>query len=144
MLCTSLYRKTLSCYNWRCFVLKSLSTLCWSQCMRQRGNQWVSPSSTIEGLFLTKVDIAVLMWDMLAYFLDELEYVWKGKWSFITLLYAATRYGILLELLMQLYFPTKHLLTVTVSLFVNKFCHWFLTVSVLVWWRNLEVRSIFQ
>ena len=74
-------------------------------------------------LFLTKADIAVLMWDMLAYFLDELEYVWKGKWSFITLLYAATRYGILLELLMQLYFPTKHLLTVTVSLFVNKFCY---------------------
>ena len=62
-----------------------------------------------------KTDIAILMWDMLAFFLDELEYVWKGKWSFITLLYAVTRYGILVELLMQFWFPTKQLLTVTVS-----------------------------
>lgn len=65
--------------------------------------------------------LAVLMWDVVAYFLEELEYVWKGRWSFVTLLYAVTRYGILLELQLQLYFPTRSLLTTAVSRYTCMF-----------------------
>ncbi|KAK7677132.1 hypothetical protein QCA50_016070 [Cerrena zonata] len=56
--------------------------------------------------------IAMIGWDLVVYFLEELEYVWKGRRNFITLLYAVTRYGILLELLLQLFFPTHSLRTI--------------------------------
>ncbi|KLO08528.1 hypothetical protein SCHPADRAFT_908556 [Schizopora paradoxa] len=98
-------------------------------------------AQTVDVKYFYLSNAVMLYYDTLVYFGDEVEYIWKARWSVGKILYIATRYMAFVDLTVLIVYATYSKLTPADCMHVFRISSWFMVVGVLIAEALLIIRT---